>query len=99
MNLDNDLYLLADRVARLAPSHRDPDYYFEEKSEIVAKILMLARGVPNFGETPANDNIRGFAPGGYTCLCNECGKRFTGAKHSWRCQGCEGQFLQKGVGL
>ena len=34
---------LARRVRRLAPSHRDPEAYHVEKSEIVAGLLSLAR--------------------------------------------------------
>lgn len=54
MTLSNDLHALADRLARLAPSHRNPDHYFEEKSEIVAELRRLAKGraLP----TAANDN-------------------------------------------
>lgn len=40
------LHDIADRLARLAPSHRDPERYFEEKSELVAELRALA----------ANDN-------------------------------------------
>lgn len=36
----------ADRLARLAPSHRDPHRFHEEKSELVAELRRLA----------ANDN-------------------------------------------
>jgi hypothetical protein len=78
---------LANRLERLAPSHRDPFRFHEEKSEPVHELRRLAD--ESAGLRAANDNIRGFAPGGYMCMCNECGKRFTGAKHSWRCQGCE----------
>ncbi len=88
MTLSNDLHALADRLARLAPSHRDPFRFHEEKSELVHELRRLA-DQRSFAPVAANDNIKGFAPGHYTCTCNECGKRFTGAKHSWRCQGCE----------
>ncbi|MCJ7995890.1 hypothetical protein J5N58_08140 [Rhizobium cremeum] len=37
---------IADRLARLAPSHRDPHQFHEEKSELVAELRALA----------ANDN-------------------------------------------
>lgn len=87
MTLSTKLSALADRLARLAPSHRNPDHYFEEKSEIVAELRRLAD--ERAGLRAANDNVKGFAPGHYTCMCNECGKRFTGAKHSWRRQGSE----------
>lgn len=55
MTLSNDLHALADRLARLAPSHRDPDHYFEEKSEIVADLRRLA-GVKYSLTTAANEN-------------------------------------------
>lgn len=88
MTLSADLHALADRLARLAPSHRDPFRFHEEKSELVHELHILAERILST-QVAANDNIRGFAPGGYMCRCNECGKRFTGAKYSWRCQGCE----------
>lgn len=92
MTLANDLHALADRLARLAPSHRDPFRFHEEKSELVHELHILAdkRSVARMA---ANDNIRGFAPGNYSCRCRNCGERFTGAKHSWRCQRCEPQPL------
>lgn len=93
MTLSTDLHALADRLARLAPSHRDPFRFHEEKSELVHELRKLAD--ERAGLRAANDNIRGFAPGHYMCVCNECGKRFTGAKHSWRCEGCEPQPLPK----
>lgn len=34
---------LAERVRRLAPDRRDPHRYFEEKSEIAARLEGLAR--------------------------------------------------------
>jgi hypothetical protein len=37
---------IADRLARLAPCHRDPERYHEEKSELVNELRQLA----------ANDN-------------------------------------------
>lgn len=95
MTLVNDLHALADRLARLAPSHQDPFRFHEEKSVLVHELRRLARDVPNFGETPANDNIRGFAPGNYACHCRNCGERFTGDKRSWRCQQCELKLLPK----
>lgn len=42
------LHALADRLERLAPSHRDPHRYFEEKSEIVAELRRLASGGKSF---------------------------------------------------
>ncbi|MEW9617442.1 hypothetical protein AB3G45_26900 [Shinella sp. S4-D37] len=38
---------LADRLARLAPSHRDPHRFHEEKSELVAELRRLAVGGSN----------------------------------------------------
>ncbi len=78
---------IANRLEKLAPSHRDPFHFHEEKSELVHKLRTLAN--ESAGLRAANDNIKGFAPGHYMCICNECGKRFTGAKHSWRCHRCE----------
>jgi hypothetical protein len=46
MSLAADLHEIADRLARLAPSHRDPFRFHEEKSELVAELRRLA----------ANDN-------------------------------------------
>ncbi len=86
MNLTNDLHALADRLARLAPSHRDPFRFHEDKSELVHELNVLA--IKAVALTPANDNIKGFAPGGYACKCSDCGKRFTGDKRSWRCALC-----------
>ncbi|WP_312608717.1 hypothetical protein [Agrobacterium pusense] len=85
---------IANRLERLAPSHRDPFRFHEDKSELVHELRRLAD--ESAGLRPANDNIKGFAPGHYMCICNECGKRFTGAKHSWRCQQCEPQPLPEG---
>lgn len=36
------LHEIADRLARLAPSHRDPDWFHEEKSELVDLLRRLA---------------------------------------------------------
>jgi hypothetical protein len=72
MNLANDMHALADRLARLAPSHRDPFRFHEQKSELVHELHALATKA--FALKPANDNIRGFAPGNYTCNCRNCGK-------------------------
>ncbi|MCP2154921.1 UNVERIFIED_ORG: hypothetical protein J2S29_001255 [Rhizobium sp. SLBN-170] len=85
---------IANRLERLAPSHRDPFRFHEEKSELVHELRRLAD--ESAGLRAANDNVKGFAPGHYMCICNECGKRFTGAKHSWRCQQCEPQPLPEG---
>ncbi|MDG4670890.1 hypothetical protein P9A16_07130 [Shinella sp. 838] len=51
-----DLHALADRLERLAPSHRDPHRYFEEKSEIVAELRRLATLPTRMVPPPANDN-------------------------------------------
>ncbi|WP_209085446.1 hypothetical protein [Agrobacterium tumefaciens] len=86
MTLANDLHALADRLARLAPSHRDPFRFHEEKSELVHELHVLA--IKACALHPANDNTAGFAPGGYMCECSDCGERFTGDKRSWRCSVC-----------
>ncbi len=46
MTLAAELHDIAARLARLAPSHRDPFRFLEEKSELVAELRRLA----------ANDN-------------------------------------------
>ena len=56
MTLSSDLHSLADRLARLAPSHRNPDHYFEEKSEIVAELRRLANSERKPFIIAANDN-------------------------------------------
>lgn len=38
-----ELIVLAERVARLVPSHRDPEHFHIEKSEIVDELRRLAR--------------------------------------------------------
>lgn len=83
---------IANRLERLASSQRDPLSFHEEKSELVNELRRLAD--ESAGLRAANDNIKGFAPGHYMCICNECGKRFTGAKHSWRCEKCENRALR-----
>lgn len=82
---------IANRLERLAPSHRDPFSFHQEKSELVNELRRLAD--ESAGLRAVNDNIKGFAPGHYMCICNECGKRFTGDKHSWRCPQCDQQPL------
>jgi hypothetical protein len=42
------LHDIADRLERLAPSHRDPHRYFEEKSELVAELRRLVVGAQSF---------------------------------------------------
>jgi len=46
MNIDytHTLHNIADRIERLAPSHRDPFRFHEEKSELVAELRRLAAG-------------------------------------------------------
>lgn len=39
----NALLTLADRLRRLKPSHRDPESYFVEKSEIERELRRLAQ--------------------------------------------------------
>ncbi len=84
---------IANRLERLATNHRDPFRFHEEKSELVNELRSLAD--ESAGLRASNNNIVGFAPGGYMCICNECGNRFSGAKHSWRCQQCDLQPLPK----
>ncbi|MGO7439725.1 hypothetical protein ACC684_10975 [Rhizobium ruizarguesonis] len=55
MNLAT-LHDIADRLERLAPSHRDPHRYFEEKSEMVAELRRLAAGHQILAGKAANDN-------------------------------------------
>ncbi|MBP2445939.1 hypothetical protein [Rhizobium leguminosarum] len=55
MTIAATLHDIADRLERLAPSHRDPFRYFEEKSELVAELRWLAVGVKTL-RTYANDN-------------------------------------------
>lgn len=38
---------LADRLRRLSPSHRDPERFHEEKSEIEGALRVLARRLGN----------------------------------------------------
>ncbi len=47
MILADRLHDIADRLARLAPCHRDPFKFHEDKSELVAELRRLA----------ANDNL------------------------------------------
>ncbi len=60
MTLSSDLHALADRLARLAPSHRDPFRFHEEKSELVHELHVLASSVRITDKSPANDNAKGF---------------------------------------
>ena len=46
---------IADRLARLAPDHRDPHRFHEEKSELVAELRRLAYSA-KFCGLAANDN-------------------------------------------
>lgn len=54
MTLSSDLHALADRLARLAPSHRDPFRFHEDKSELVHELRKLAGS--KIGLSAANDN-------------------------------------------
>ena len=55
--LATELHVIADRLARLAPSHRDPHRYFEEKSELVDQLRRLANSSTVPGRLrAANDN-------------------------------------------
>lgn len=56
MTLAAELHAIADRLARLAPSHRDPHRFHEEKSKLAAELRRLA-SVPKIRQAPANDNI------------------------------------------
>lgn len=56
MNLANDLHAMADRLARLAPSHRDPFRFHEEKSELVHELRRLAQSNGKRPIVAANDN-------------------------------------------
>ena len=47
MTLRARLHEIADRLARLAPCHRDPFKFHEDKSELVAELRRIA----------ANDNL------------------------------------------
>ena len=46
---DTRLIALAHRVQRLAPDHRDPEKFHEDKSEIVAELRRLVREGRNYG--------------------------------------------------
>ena len=88
MIISTELHAIANRLARLAPSHRDPFKFHEDKSELVAELRRLATDL-NFEVTAANDNRPGgFAPGLYSCIRWDCGTRFNGAKRSWQCEPC-----------
>lgn len=50
------LHDIADRLERLAPSHRDPFLFHEEKSELVAELRRLAELPSEILPTAANDN-------------------------------------------
>lgn len=44
---DNTLLMLAEKVRHLSPSHRDPERFHEDKSEIERDLRRLARKVAN----------------------------------------------------
>ncbi len=53
----SELHQIADRLARLAPSHRDPFRFHEEKSELVDQLRRLASSSTVPGRLrAANDN-------------------------------------------
>jgi len=54
MTLSTDLHSLAHRLTCLAPAHRDPFRFHEEKSELVHELHILA--IKAFALTPADDN-------------------------------------------
>jgi hypothetical protein len=78
---------VANRLERLSTRLRGPEPCRREILDIVADMRRMAD--ESAGLRAASDKIKGFAPGHYFCFCNECGKRFNGAKHSWRCEQCE----------
>ncbi|UXS08701.1 hypothetical protein [Agrobacterium tumefaciens] len=99
MNIANDFHALANRLARLAPSHWDPFRFHEEKSELVHELHMLANAVADaLGRIEANDNTAGFAPGGYMCKCSDCGKRFTGDSALGGARSVTSNHFQQGSG-
>lgn len=81
---------LGDFKARLGVTEDIDDVMFDDTLE-EAQTFYRRLADESVGLRAANDNAKGFAPGGYMCNCNECGQRFTGAKHSWRCQPCDPQ--------
>ena len=87
---------IANRLERLASSHRDPFRFHEEKSELVHELRRLAD--ESAGLRAANDNIKGFAPGGYMCKCSDCGKRFTGDSALGGARSVTSNHFQQGSG-
>lgn len=49
VSIANALAGIADRLAVLAPSHRDPERFHVEKSELVHELHKLARAVDGCG--------------------------------------------------
>lgn len=61
---------IADRLAKLAPSHRDPQRYFEEKSELVNQLRRLAE---------SGKSLSTFSTGGKILPTSSTGQRRTAA--------------------
>jgi hypothetical protein len=59
---DSELLALADRVRRLAPSHRDPETFHVEKSEIERLIRLIAARLagPPHRDLLRGENAQGF---------------------------------------
>ncbi|MFC6486939.1 hypothetical protein [Nitratireductor sp. GCM10026969] len=53
MTVYDRLRQIADRLARLAPDHRDPHRFHEQKSELVAELRWLAADNDNRGHREA----------------------------------------------
>jgi len=56
-SLSTELHEIADRLQRLAPSHRDPFKFHEDKSELVNQLRRLAACKESL-PTAANDNTK-----------------------------------------
>lgn len=63
-----DLQLLADRVDRNVPSHREPDKFHEEKSDIAHQLRSMARQAALSGVESLTDLlfVKGEIPHGVT---------------------------------
>ncbi|MET3854431.1 hypothetical protein [Rhizobium sp. OAE497] len=55
-SLATQLHEIADRLTRLAPSHRDPNRFHEDKSELVGQLRRLAQSNGKRPIEAANDN-------------------------------------------
>lgn len=58
MTVAASLHVLADRLERLAPCHRDPFRFHEEKSELVAELRRLAQSGKDFPIEDRRDAYR-----------------------------------------